>query len=96
MAGASEYATKSLAATHPLRLSLTLNYSVFLHELKQDYAGAIEVANATYDDAMAEIDKVRAVDETKYRESTDFMRLIRANVRIWSSTGPTGLQSNQF
>merc|ERR1712146_696815 len=49
-------ATKSaadLAPTHPIRLGLALNYSVFLYEVQSKSSEACKLAKQAFDDAIA-------------------------------------------
>lgn len=41
---AHELATESLASTHPIRLGLALNYSVFYYEIKNEAEKACNMA----------------------------------------------------
>ncbi len=41
---AYEFATNDLSTTHPVRLGLALNYSVFYYEIKQKKNKACELA----------------------------------------------------
>ncbi|XP_050530078.1 14-3-3 protein zeta-like [Daktulosphaira vitifoliae] len=78
---ASEISRKSLCPTHPLRLGLMLNYSVFLYQICQEKSRGHQVANQAYEDAIAEMD-VLEVDS--YNDSTLIMRLLRDNIKIWN------------
>uniref|UniRef100_A0A7S2SKW9 14-3-3 domain-containing protein n=1 Tax=Mucochytrium quahogii TaxID=96639 RepID=A0A7S2SKW9_9STRA len=44
-----------LSPTHPLRLSLVLNFSIFYFEIRKDKDKAHAFAKSAYDDAMAEL-----------------------------------------
>jgi len=52
---AFDEAQSDLPPTHPLRLSLTLNFAIFYREIKFDQQLALEVARTAYDDAAAEL-----------------------------------------
>ena len=43
---AKEASEKELPSTHPIRLGLALNYSVFLYEIKEDTKAACELAKS--------------------------------------------------
>merc|ERR1711953_1604419 len=51
-------ATKDLAVTHPIRLGLALNYSVFQYEVLQNPDEACKMARTAFEDAIAELDNV--------------------------------------
>jgi 14-3-3 protein epsilon len=55
---ATECAAKDLAVTHPIRLGLALNYSVFQYEVLQNPDEACKMARTAFEDAIAELDNV--------------------------------------
>ena len=71
-----------LAPTHPIRLGLALNFSVFLYEVQQKNTDACELAKQAFDDAIAELD---TLDEESYKDSTLIMQLLRDNLTLWTS-----------
>ena len=71
-----------LAPTHPIRLGLALNYSVFLYEVQTKSDEACTLAKAAFDDAIAELD---TLDEESYKDSTLIMQLLRDNLTLWTS-----------
>jgi len=79
---ATEHAVTSLATTHPIRLGLALNFSVFHYEILNNPEKAIAVAKASFDDAIADLD---AVKEESYKDSTLIMQLLRDNLTLWTS-----------
>ena len=83
--GAYSEATKAagaLAPTHPIRLGLALNHSVFLYEVQQKQPDACSLAKQAFDDAIAELD---TLDEESYKDSTLIMQLLRDNLTLWTS-----------
>ena len=50
---ATEVATTSLAPTHPIRLGLALNFSVFYYEILNSPDSACHLAKQAFDDAIA-------------------------------------------
>jgi len=78
---ATEKATE-LAPTHPIRLGLALNYSVFLYEVQTKSEEACALAKQAFDDAIAELD---TLDEESYKDSTLIMQLLRDNLTLWTS-----------
>ena len=75
-------AAKGLAPTHPIRLGLALNFSVFLYEVQQEQSEACTLAKSAFDDAIAELD---TLDEESYKDSTLIMQLLRDNLTLWTS-----------
>merc|ERR1712179_863966 len=56
---AHKVAEKDLAVTHPIRLGLALNYSVFQYEVLQNPDEACKMARTAFEDAIAELDNVQ-------------------------------------
>jgi 14-3-3 protein epsilon len=78
---ASELATASLAPTHPVRLGLALNFSVFYYEILKQPEKGCALAKQAFDDAVAELD---ALSDEDYKESTLIMQLLRDNLTLWT------------
>ncbi|XP_051933683.1 14-3-3 protein gamma-1 [Hippocampus zosterae] len=68
--------------THPIRLGLALNYSVFYYEIQNAPERACHLAKTAFDDAIAELD---ALNEDSYKDSTLIMQLLRDNLTLWTS-----------
>ena len=79
---ASLLATSELKTTHPIRLGLALNYSVFYYEVLNDPNSACQMAKKAFDDAIADIEQI---EEDQYKDSTTIMQLIRDNLTLWTS-----------
>jgi len=79
---AHEAAEKGLAVTHPIRLGLALNYSVFQYEVMNEPSKACEMARNAFEQAIAELDNVA---EDSYKDSTLIMQLLRDNLTLWTS-----------
>ncbi|KAA0196487.1 DNA damage checkpoint protein rad24 [Fasciolopsis buskii] len=71
----------SLPSTHPIRLGLALNYSVFFYEIMNDSDKACLLAKTAFDDAIAELD---SLSEESYKDSTLIMQLLRDNLTLWT------------
>jgi len=84
---AKEVAEKDLAVTHPIRLGLILNYSVFQYEVLQNPEEACKMARTAFEDAIAELDNVA---EDSYKDSTLIMQLLRDNLTLWTSDQEEG------
>ena len=76
-----------LAPTHPIRLGLALNFSVFLYEVQGKSQEACDLAKQAFDDAIAELD---TLDEESYKDSTLIMQLLRDNLTLWTSDEQDG------
>jgi len=81
-AEAAAVAEKDLAVTHPIRLGLALNYSVFQYEVLSQPDEACKMARTAFEDAIAELDNVA---EDSYKDSTLIMQLLRDNLTLWTS-----------
>merc|ERR1712032_21161 len=79
---ARKVAEKDLVVTHPIRLGLALNYSVFLYEVLSNPDEACKMARTAFEDAIAELDNVA---EDSYKDSTLIMQLLRDNLTLWTS-----------
>ncbi|XP_048746760.1 14-3-3 protein epsilon-like isoform X2 [Ostrea edulis] len=79
---ASDIAMADLPPTHPIRLGLALNFSVFYYEILNSPDRACRLAKAAFDDAIAELD---SLSEESYKDSTLIMQLLRDNLTLWTS-----------
>merc|ERR1712176_512 len=79
---AQEVAEKDLAVTHPIRLGLALNFSVFQYEVLGKPDEVCKMARTAFEDAIAELDNVA---EDSYKDSTLIMQLLRDNLTLWTS-----------
>merc|ERR1711933_397805 len=79
---AANVAEKDLAVTHPIRLGLALNYSVFMYEVLSNPDDACKMARSAFEDAIAELDNVA---EDSYKDSTLIMQLLRDNLTLWTA-----------
>ncbi|GLE07084.1 hypothetical protein PINS_up016955 [Pythium insidiosum] len=79
---ASTLAMAELSPTHPTRLGLALNFSVFFYEILESPDRACALAKRAFDDAIAELDTLA---EDTYRDSTLVMQLLRDNLTLWTS-----------
>merc|ERR1712079_288833 len=83
-AEATAVAEKDLVVTHPIRLGLALNYSVFMYEVLNNPDEACKMARTAFEDSIAELDDVA---EESYKDSTLIMQLLRDNLTLWTSEG---------
>lgn len=79
---ATDIATTELQPTHPIRLGLALNFSVFYYEILGSPDRACNLARQAFDDAIAELDQL---SEESYKDSTLIMQLLRDNLTLWTS-----------
>lgn len=88
-AAAMDIANESMEATHPIRLGLALNFSVFYYEILNNPAKACKLAKSAFDDAIAQLDHIH---QDSYKDSTLIMQLLRDNLTLWTSdvTGEDG------
>ena len=84
---ASGIANSELAPTHPIRLGLALNFSVFYYEIMNSPQKACHLAKQAFDDAIAELD---TLSEESYKDSTLIMQLLRDNLTLWTSDDNDG------
>lgn len=90
---ATEVAITDLAPTHPIRLGLALNFSVFYYEILNSPDQACHLAKQAFDDAIAglglsALSLIRAdlfteldtLSEESYKDSTLIMQLLRDNL----------------
>ncbi|CAF4547189.1 unnamed protein product, partial [Rotaria sp. Silwood2] len=89
---AFDLAKNQLPVTHPIRLGLVLNFSVFYYEILNKPDIALRLAKQTFDDALAELD---SIDEHSYRDSQLILQLLRDNITLWTSDEPEIDNTNQ-
>lgn len=82
---ALDIAKEEMTPTHPIRLGLALNYSVFFYEIQNSPDRACHLAKQAFDEAIAELD---SLNEDSYKDSTLIMQLLRDNLTLWTSDVP--------
>ncbi|KAK6133892.1 hypothetical protein DH2020_032353 [Rehmannia glutinosa] len=75
-------ANTDLPSTHPIRLGLALNFSVFYYEIMNSPERACHLAKQAFDEAIAELD---TLSEESYKDSTLIMQLLRDNLTLIAS-----------
>ena len=80
---ATEVAKQDLPPTHPIRLGLALNFSVFYYEIARSPEKACGLAKEAFDAAISELDTLK---EDSYKDSTLIMQLLRDNLTLWTDT----------
>jgi len=76
------FEAENLKSTHPIRLGLALNYSVFYYEILNSPDIACKFAKQAFDNAIADLD---LLEEDEYRDSATIMQLLRDNLTLWTS-----------
>ena len=91
---ASDVAVTELPPTHPIRLGLALNFSVFYYEILNSPDRACHLAKQAFDDAVADLE---TLSEDSYKDSTLIMQLLRDNLTLWTdlSEAPQGNEEQQ-
>jgi len=69
-----------LNSTHPTRLGLALNNSVFLWEIMKSKVDAKRMAKDAFDKGISKLDDAKQND---YQDATLIMQLLRDNLTIW-------------
>jgi 14-3-3 protein epsilon len=78
----TDIAQAELTPTHPIRLGLALNFSVFYYEIVKSPNHACHLAKQVLEDAIVELD---TLPEESSRDSTLVMQLLRENLTHWTS-----------
>ncbi|KAA3680514.1 14-3-3 protein beta/theta/zeta [Paragonimus westermani] len=76
---ATDKANAVLSETHPIRLGLALNFSVFYYEIQNDPEKACELARKAFEDAISRLDQIQ---NESYKDSTLIMQLLRDNLTV--------------
>uniref|UniRef100_A0AAY4C058 14-3-3 domain-containing protein n=1 Tax=Denticeps clupeoides TaxID=299321 RepID=A0AAY4C058_9TELE len=79
---AFDISKREMQPTHPIRLGLALNFSVFYYEILNSPEQACALAKQAFDEAIAELD---TLNEDSYKDSTLIMQLLRDNLTLWTS-----------
>ncbi|XP_049903758.1 14-3-3 protein zeta-like [Epinephelus moara] len=79
---AFDISKEEMQPTHPIRLGLALNFSVFFYEILNSPEQACALAKSAFDEAIAELD---SLSEDSYKDSTLIMQLLRDNLTLWTS-----------
>jgi len=79
-----------MAPTHPTRLGLALNSSVFVQEIQKNTVKAQNIAKEAFESAIQSLD---TLNDTSYKDSTLIMQLLRDNLTIWQDQpDPKGVE----
>jgi len=72
----------ALPPTHPIRLGLALNFSVFYYEVYGKAPEACALAKASFEAAVEEL---QSLPEEQARDSQAILQLLRDNLILWQS-----------
>lgn len=89
---AFDISKNDMQPTHPIRLGLALNFSVFFYEILNSPDKACTLAKCAFDDAIAELD---TLNEDSYKDSTLIMQLLRDNLTLWTSDSQAEAEDQQ-
>ena len=78
---ATELAEK-LPFTHPTKLGLALNYSVFYYEILNDKATAFKISSEIFDVASNQIEK-NEDNNNNQKDSIAILQLLKENIELW-------------
>jgi len=70
----------TLDATHPTRLGLALNFSVYYRDVLNSPERACHLAKHAFDEAVAVLDEM---PEQTYRDSLIILQLLRDDLTLW-------------
>ncbi|KAM6959149.1 14-3-3 protein beta/alpha-B-like [Aplochiton taeniatus] len=79
---AFDISSSDMQPTHPIRLGLALNFSVFYYEILNSPEKACKLAKTAFDDAIAMLD---SLNSDSYKDSTLIMQLLRDNLTLWTA-----------
>ncbi|KAF7662797.1 hypothetical protein LDENG_00226860 [Lucifuga dentata] len=79
---AFDISCKEMQPTHPIRLGLALNFSVFYYEIRNSPKEACKLAKKAFDEAINMLD---SLSSDSYKDSTLIMQLLRDNLTLWVS-----------
>lgn len=69
-----------LAPTHPIRLGLLLNFTVFFYEILGEKSKALLMAESGFEEAISLMD---SMPDENYKDTVLLMQLLRDNLTIW-------------
>lgn len=78
---ALEIAKGELPLTHPLRLGIALNYSVFLFDIQQDSEHACSLTKAVFDEVLSEL---RELPSESAQKTLVIVQQMRENLVMWA------------
>ena len=79
---AYEIADKKLPIINCNRVSVALNYAIFLYETKKDKKNGFDIAQNTFKESMKFIEDL---EKPKYRDTLLIIQLLKENIIFWNS-----------
>jgi len=79
---AFKLSSENLNATHPTRLGVALNFSVFYTDILNDAEKACKMAKYAFDSS---IEKLDTLNDASYKDSTLIMQILRDNLTLWTA-----------
>lgn len=73
---------EALPTTHPSRLGLALNYSVFYYEILNSSEMACKLAKTAFDAAIGDLEHL---EDEQYKDAATIMQLLRDNLTLWTA-----------
>ena len=80
------FSKEQMPPTHPIRLGLALNFSVFHYEILNQPEKACELASTAFDEAMHDQDMDNhSSSDDGYKDAMLILQLLRDNLTLWTS-----------
>lgn len=73
---------EKLMISHPIRLGLALNFSVFYFEIMDQPKKACDLAKDTFESAINSIDDMK---EDEYKDAAMILQLLKDNITLWNA-----------
>ena len=71
-----------LMISHPIKLGLALNFSVFYFEIMNEPKKACDLAKETFESAINSIDDMK---EDEYKDAAMILQLLKDNITLWNA-----------
>jgi len=79
---AYQHSMSTLAAVHPVRLGVALNFSVFYHDVRKSPERACHLAKSAFDDAISSLDT--SGESQNLQDSLMILQLLRDDLTLWA------------
>jgi 14-3-3 protein epsilon len=79
---AAQKDAEKLMISHPIRLGLALNFSVFYFEIMNEPRKACALAKDTFERAINSIDDMK---EDEYKDAAMILQLLKDNITLWNA-----------
>ena len=71
-----------IIVSHPIKLGLALNFSVFYFEIMNQPKEAWKLAKNTFENAINSIDDMK---EDEYKDAAMILQLLKDNITLWNA-----------